>query len=130
MTDAPAQRPAVLVFTQTVLALQALVALFATLVLYGLNRAGEIDVSPQLITAGGSALVVALAYVAGKQRTRWGRIAGWVLQVPLLVAGVLEVMIAVLGGIFLMLWITGLWLGTKIDRERAERAQGEASDGP
>lgn len=120
-TAAP-QRPAVLVFTQAVLALQALVALFATLLTYGLDRAGEVSVPPGVIWGGGLGLMFALGYAAGQQRRSWGRWLGWALQLPMLAAGVIEAMIAVLGGVFLMLWITGIVLGSRIDRERAERA--------
>lgn len=125
MTEADAQprpqRPATLVFTQTVLSLQALSVLFATLVVFGLDRAGEVSIPTGWIWGAGLGLMLALVYVAGKQTTGWGRVAGWVLQVPMIVAGVIEVMIAVIGFMFFVLWVTGLRLGARIDRERAER---------
>lgn len=118
---APRQRPATLVFTQSVLALQALAALFATLVVFGLGRAGEVSLPPGVVWGGGLALMLALGYAAGKQSTAWGRKLGWVLQVPMLAAGFIVPAIAIIGGMFVMLWIMGLRLGSKIDRERAER---------
>jgi hypothetical protein len=117
----PRQRPATLIFTQSVLALQALAALFATLVVFGLSRAGEFDVPVGATWAAGLGLVLALGYAAGKQRTGWGRTLGWVLQAPMLAAGLLVPAIAIIGGMFVVLWIMGLRLGTRIDRERAER---------
>jgi hypothetical protein len=117
----PTQRPATLVFTQAVLALQALAAIFATLVVFGLGRAGAVSATGPWVWVAGLALMLALGYVAGKQRTSWGRIAGWVLQAPMLAAGLIEPMIAVIGGMFLVLWVMGLRLGGRIDRERAER---------
>ena len=55
------------------------------------------------------------------QKKRWGRWLGWVLQAPLLLAGLVEPAIAIIGLIFLGLWIMALRLGGRIDRERAER---------
>jgi hypothetical protein len=123
---APRQRPATLIFTQTVLALQSLAALFATLVVFGLSRAGEVALAPGWMWGGGLGLMVALAYASGQQRKRWGRKVGWVLQAPMLVAGTVVPAIALIGGMFLVLWITGLRLGSRIDRERAERERAES----
>ncbi len=127
MTGRP-QRPATLVFTQAVLALQALAAVFALLVLWGLDRGGEVAIPAAALWGGGFAFVVALAYAAGQQRRPWGRWLGWVLQAPMLAAGVLEPVIAVIGLMFLTLWVTGLRLGGRIDRERRERVEAEARE--
>ena len=115
------QRPAVLVFTQAVLLLQGFVALFATLVLWSFARNDFIDIEPWVALVGGLALMVALLYASGKQAKRWGRILGWVLQVPMLAAVFLEPAVAVIGAIFLILWIMALRIGSRIDRERKER---------
>ncbi|WP_061964336.1 DUF4233 domain-containing protein [Demequina aurantiaca] len=125
------QRPATLTFTQAVLGLQALAALFATLVTWGLSRTTEVSLTAGWIWGGGTVLMVALFYVAGKQKERWGRVAGWILQIPMIAAGVILPAIAVIGVMFLVLWIMGLRIGGRIDRERAERieAQGEATVG-
>lgn len=125
------QRPAILVFTQAVLLLQAFVALFATLVLWSFARNDFIDIDPWVALVGGVVLMLALFYASGKQAKRWARVAGWVLQVPMLVAVVLEPAVAVIGAIFLILWIMALRIGGRIDRERKEReqaAQGERTD--
>lgn len=121
------QRPATLTFTQAVLGLQALAVLFATLVTWGLSRTTEVTLSTGWIWAGGTVLMVALFYVAGKQKERWGRFAGWALQAPMIVAGVIVPAIAVIGVMFLVLWIMALRLGGRIDRERAERIEAEAA---
>ncbi|WP_062465619.1 DUF4233 domain-containing protein [Demequina maris] len=120
------QRPATLIFCQAVLALQSLAAFFAVLVLWGLDKAGEVDLSGGLLWGGGLGLVVAFGYAAGQQSKRWGRWLGWALQVPMLLAGFIEPTIAIIGGTFLLTWIIGLRLGSRIDRERAERAAVEA----
>lgn len=124
------QRAATLVFTQAVLALQSLAALFATLVLTGLARAGNLDLAGEDVSGGwlwggGLTVMVLLAYASSKQATRWGRIMGWVLQAPMLAAGVLLLDVAIIGLMFLVLWIVGLRLGGRIDRERAERLAAE-----
>ena len=115
------QRPATLTFTQSILALEAFVAIFAMLLLWGLGRAGEVDAPAWLVWGGGIPFVLALGYATGQQRKRWGRWLGWALQAPLLAAGLVEPAIAIMGVIFLGLWITALRLGGRIDRERAER---------
>lgn len=121
------QRPATLVFTQAVLLLQAFVALFATLVLWSFARNDFIEIEPWAALVSGLVLMLALGYASGKQTRRWGRIAGWVLQVPMLAAVFLEPAVAVIGAIFLILWIMALRIGGRIDRERKERAQAEQS---
>jgi len=121
------QRPATLVFTQAVLALQALAALFATLVTWGLSRGDNVSVSTGWIWGAGALLMLALVYVARKQKTRWGRIAGGVLQAPMILAGLVVPEIAVIAVMFLGLWIMGLRLGGRIDRERAERIEQQST---
>ncbi len=130
-TQPRAQRPAVLVFTQTVLALQAFVALFAALTVFGLAKADTLsDHSYGVVLGmllGGFVLMLLLLLAAGVQQRPWGRWLGWLLQVPMLVAGLVVPAIAALGVVFLALWITALRLGGRIDRERAERAQAAAA---
>lgn len=122
------QRPATLTFTQTVLGLQGLAALFATLVTWGLSRTDLVTLSAGWIWGGGALLMLALFYVTGKQQERWGRIAGWVLQAPMILAGLVVPAIAVIGVMFLALWIMGLRIGARIDRERAERIAAQKLD--
>jgi hypothetical protein len=121
------QRSARLIFTQAVLGLQGIAALFATLLTSGLARAGTVDLSQGLIWTGGLGLMVWFFYAAGAQRKPWGVWMGWLLQLPLLLAGIIDPAIAIIGAMFLALWITALRLGGRIDRERAERAQAAPS---
>lgn len=124
------QRPATLVFTQTTLLLEAFVALFAVLTLWGLARAGQVDVSPAALWGLGFGFVALLAWAAGQQGKPRGRVIGWVLQAPMIVAGLVLPAIAVIGLVFLAIWITGVRLGGRIDRERAERLAAEATSDP
>ncbi len=121
------QRPATLVFTQAVLLLQAFAALFATTLAWGLARAGTIDASTGAVWGVGGAVVIALGYASGQQKKRWGRWLGWALQAPMILAGLVDMAIAIIGVMFLVLWIVGLRLGGRIDRERAERDEAAAA---
>jgi len=116
--SAPApQRSARRQFAATILALEAFVVLFATLVAYGLRVAPTTTVWTIGVT-----LAVALLLVSGLLRWPAGYAAGSALQVPVLAAGVAVPAMFGIGGIFVVLWVVALRLGGRIDRERAERA--------
>lgn len=124
------QRPALLVFTQSVLMLQAFVALFATLVLWSFARNDFISINPWIPLAAGPTLMLLFFYASRQQATRRGRIMGWLLQVPMLAAVFLEPAVAVMGVIFLVLWIMALRIGSRIDRERKERDLAAQAEDP
>jgi hypothetical protein len=64
---------------------------------------------------GGLALVaVILAGVVG--RARWALVAGTVLQVLIIAAGVEVPALYVLGVIFAAFWFTGIWMAGKLER--------------
>ncbi len=105
------------------LGLQAMGALFATTFVAGMSNAGAVDASAGAIWGLGLWLVVMLGYAAGQQKKRWGVWLGWVLQVPMIVGFLIDPAIAIIGVMFLALWITALRLGGRIDRERAERIE-------
>ena len=105
-------------FAATILALEAFVVLFATLVAYGLRVA-----EPVALWSVGAMLAVAMLLVAGLLRWPAGYWAGSVLQVPMLASGLLVPAMFGIGGVFVVLWVVALRLGGRIDRERAERAR-------
>jgi len=108
------KRPATVVFAETVLVLEAFVALFATLVAFGLR------VAPAgAVWAAGALLVVLLLALSRVQSRGWGRVAGSVAQAPLLACGLAVPMMWFVGGLFAVLWTALLALGARIDRERA-----------
>lgn len=109
-------RPAKQLFATTVLVLEAFVVLFAALVAYGLRLA-----EPAPIAATGALLAVVAVLAARTVRTAVGYPLGWVLQVWLLLTGLLIPAMFVVGAVFAILWVVGLRLGGRIDRERAER---------
>lgn len=114
-------RPVLLTFTQSVLFLQAVAAFCALLATWGLQRVGIAEVSAGAMWGAGAAFILALVWAASRQRERWGRWVGWFLQLPMIVAGLVVPAIAVIGVVFLAIWITGVRLGTRLDAERAER---------
>lgn len=116
------QRSARRQFAATILALEAFVVLFATLVAHGLRVA-----PPATVWTVGATLAVALLLVAGLVRWPAGYVAGSALQVPVLAAGLVVPAMYGIGGIFVVLWVVALRLGGRIDRERAERAERAAS---
>ena len=128
MTDTPAarpQRPALVIFTQATLLLESLGTFFATLVTWGLGRADVIDVSPGAVWVVGSALAAGFALASARANTRGGRVLGWALQVPLIAGGLWVPAIAFVGIMFLGIYALGVRWGSRIDRERAERAVAE-----
>ena len=68
-----------------------------------------------------------LGYAAGQQKKPWGKWLGWVLQVPMLLGFLIDPAIAIVGVMFLALWIAALRIGGRIDRERAERDEAAAA---
>src|SRR5699024_1427406 len=110
------QRPARVVFGSTVLWSEVLVVFFALLVAYGLRVAEPATLS--ILAAVG---MVSCAVAARLQRSRAGIAIGSAVQLLLLLGGLLVPMMFVVGGVFTVIWALGVWLGLKIDRERAER---------
>ncbi len=123
------QRPALVVFTQTTLLLESLATFFAMLVTWGLGRASVVDVSTGAVWVAGSALAAAFAFASGRANTRWGRILGWVLHIPLVAGGLWVPAIAFVGLMFLGLYALGVRLGARIDKERAQHAAGDGVQG-
>ena len=117
------QRPAKLVFTQAVLGLQAVGALFATTYVAGMSNAGAVQASAGAIWGLGLWFMLMLGYAAGQQKKSWGVWLGCALQAPMIIGFLIDPAIAIIGVMFLALWITALRLGGRIDRERAERLE-------
>ncbi|MGO1317464.1 MAG: DUF4233 domain-containing protein [Cellulomonadaceae bacterium] len=120
------KKPARIQFTSTILVLEALVVLFATLVAYGLRNApaGMPDsVLPLPGTAiwilGGttSLVLLVLSRLCGRPG---GYVAGSLAQVVVVAGGLVVPMMVLVGLIFAAMWVVALRLGGRIDRERAE----------
>ena len=77
------------------------------------------DVSTPTALGLGLGLTVACLVLAGLLRSEWAYAAGWVIQVAAIGMGFLVPMMFLLGAIFAVLWGTAIFLGRKIERERA-----------
>jgi hypothetical protein len=78
------------------------------------------DVSTPTALALGLGLAVACLVLAGLLRSEWAYAAGWVIQVAAIGLGFVVPMMFLLGAIFALLWGTAVFLGRKIERERAD----------
>ncbi|WP_223404478.1 DUF4233 domain-containing protein [Occultella gossypii] len=119
----PARRPqrsARLIFCLTVLSLEVFVVFFATLVAFGLELS-EPGVT-WVVGGVGMLLCIVAAYL---QKYPIALVAGYVVQALLLLSGILVPMMLVIGIVFAAIWVTGVWLGGKIDAERLERLRAE-----
>lgn len=104
------------------LAMEALVVFFATLVakdLSGLRTGAVLTI--------GVGLAVACLVVAGALRTRWGYLAGSLLQVVMVAAGLIVAVMWLIGPIFAALWVAALHFGAKAERIVAARLAAEAA---
>lgn len=109
------KRPAKPQFAQTILVLEAVVVVFATLVGHGLR------VAPTgVVWTAGGVLAVTLVLLSGLVRRPGGYAAGTVAQVAVLACGMVVTMMFAVGGVFAVMWFVALRLGGRIDRERAE----------
>ncbi len=76
-------------------------------------------VSPGVALPVGLGLALACLLLAGALRRPWAYGAGWGVQVAAVGLGVVVTIMFVLGMIFAALWAGAVFLGTKIERERA-----------
>ncbi|MFB9164818.1 DUF4233 domain-containing protein [Arthrobacter psychrochitiniphilus] len=109
-----------LMFASVVLFLEAFVALFLALALFGLK-----DKNPAYLIAGG-VLAVVLILTCGVIRKPWGPALGWILQIVLIAGGFWEPSMFVVGVLFAVAWWYALYAGARIDRENAQRARVQA----
>ncbi|MBO1268735.1 DUF4233 domain-containing protein [Arthrobacter cavernae] len=117
------RRSTKVMFASTVLLLEAFVAFFATLAVFGLKRG---EVAPGLILGFGIALSVVLVLACAVVRKPWGLAVGWGLQIVLILTGIAEPMMFIVGILFAICWWYGIRTGMRIDREVAERDRRQA----
>jgi Na+(H+)/acetate symporter ActP len=78
------------------------------------------DVSAAVAVPIGVGLCVLCIVLSGMLRRPWAYVAGHVVQIAAVALGFVVPMMFLVGGLFAVLWFTAYWLGTKIERERAE----------
>lgn len=109
-----------MMFASVVLMLEAFVALFLGLALFGLK-----DKNPVYLIAG-AVLAVLLILACGVVRKSWGVAVGWILQLMLIAGGFWEPSMFVVGVLFAIAWWYALFAGARIDRENVVRAKLQA----
>lgn len=97
-----------------VLATEFVVVVLASLVVFGLKALP----APVALGSGGVLLLV-IAVAAATARSPVGLILGWVVQVVLVAAVVVQVAVGVVGVVFAALWVYSMIVGARIDRRAA-----------
>ena len=127
------RRSTKVMFASTVLLLEAFVMFFATLAVFGLRR-GEFP--PAVILGVGIALCVVMIVACAFLTRPWGIGLGWILQLVLILSGIFEPAMFLVGALFAAAWWYGIRTGIRLDREAGERAREQAAweaahpDGP
>ena len=117
------RRSTKVMFASTVLLLEAFVVFFATLAVFGLKR-GEFP--PALILGTGIALSLVMVFACAVLSKPWGVALGWILQIVLILTGIVEPMMFLVGALFGMAWWYGIRTGIRIDSESAQREREQA----
>lgn len=118
------RRSTKVMFASTVLVLEAFVMFFATLAVFGLRR-GEFP--PAVILGVGISLSVVMIVACAFLTRPWGIGLGWILQLVLILTGIFEPAMFLVGGLFAAAWWYGIRTGIRLDREAAERAREQAA---
>jgi hypothetical protein len=117
------RRSTKVMFASTVLLLEAFVVFFATLAVFGLRR-GEFP--PALILGIGIALSLVMIFACAVLSKPWGVGLGWILQIVLILTGIVEPMMFLVGALFGLAWWYGIRTGIRIDSESAKREREQA----
>jgi high-affinity Fe2+/Pb2+ permease len=104
-----------------VLGAQSVVVFLGALVARTL-AAAQGDASSGTYLLVGSGLAVLCLLAAGLMRRPYGVTVGWLIQVATFLCGFVVPMMVIVGVIFLLLWVTCLWQGQRIDAIQAGRA--------
>jgi hypothetical protein len=118
------RRSTKVMFASTVLLLEAFVVLFATLAVFGLRR-GEF--APVLTFSVGITLSLVFVFTCAVLSKPWGVALGWILQLVLILSGIVEPMMYLVGALFAVAWWYGIRTGIRIDREAGQREREQAA---
>lgn len=117
------RRSTKVMFASTVLLLEAFVVFFATLAVFGLRRA---EFPPALILGVGVGLSVVMILACAVLSKPWGVGLGWILQIVLILTGLVQPMMFLVGALFGLAWWYGIRTGIRIDKEGAQREREQA----
>ncbi len=112
-------------FTSTMLVLEAFVVLFATL-----TASRLIDAQASTVWIVGGVLALVLVILSRTVAAPGGYIAGSLVQVPVFAISIVIPLMIPVAVVFIALWVVSLWLGAKIDRERAEYDAAHPDEAP
>ena len=118
------QRSVTEMLLSIVLALEAVLVFFVTLVVYGLK-----SLEPALAFGGGAALILALFLTSGILGRPGGIWVGWALQVVLLATGFLVPLMFFIAACFVAIWIFCFVRGRQIDHQKAAFAADHPNPG-
>ena len=118
------RRSTKVMFASTVLLLEAFVVLFGTLTVFGLRRD---EFPPVLIFSVGAGSAHNNVFTCAVLNKPWGVALGWILQIVLILTGLLEPAMFVVGGLFAVAWWYGIRTGIRIDRESVQREREQAA---
>ena len=118
------QRSVTEMLLSIVLALEAVLVFFVTLVVYGLK-----SLEPALAFGGGIALIVALLVAGRLLKYPWGVWVAWALQAVLLATGILISLMWFIAGCFLAIFIYCFVKGRQIDHQKAAYAADQTQPG-
>ena len=131
ISDAERQKSPKRSMSAAVLTLEAITLGLTTPVLISIA-----DVDGWLATLIGVGLAVLCVLTAGMLRAPWAYGLGWAIQAAAVALGFVIPMMFFLGAVFALLWWGAVFLGVKIERERAaafaaydaRHGRGEAAD--
>jgi len=112
--SAPEQRSPKRGMCAAILSLEAITLGLTTPVMVAV---ADVELSTALVV--GLGLTVACLLLAGLLRHRWAYAAGWAIQVAAIGLGFVIPLMFFLGAVFALLWGMAVFLGDKIERERA-----------
>lgn len=104
-----------------VLGFESIIVFLGGLVVYGL-RALPDGIEPWWGIVAGSVLALLMVVTAGLLRHRWAIVAGWVLQVVVLLGGFLVPALVIVAIIFGGMWAYATIKGASLDARNARRA--------
>jgi hypothetical protein len=117
------RRSTKVMFASTVLLLEAFVVLFGTLAVFGLHRN---EYPAALVFSVGIGLCLVFVFTCAVLSKPWGVALGWVLQLVLILGGIVEPAMYLVGALFAVAWWYGIRTGIRIDREAAQRDREQA----
>lgn len=105
-----------------VLAFESIVVFLGGLVVYGLRVLPE-PIEPWWGIVGGVVVAVLMIAVSGRLRHRWAIVAGWALQVVIVLAGLLVPALLFVALVFGGMWAYANIKGASLDALNARRAR-------